>query len=1025
MKSQPSHPLAGSLSVCLLAAAATVAHAQNLLPNPGFEAGSQSPSDWRLSGGQGQWSSPGRTGQHAVRVEGTGDDQSDWRLPAPWLEPATLYRFRFWGRREPNSSSGTAVSGPTRVNRDFVLDESWREQSYVFRTPDDLEDEIVRLGEWHVRGRMSFDDVELLPVRTVHTRLPGGGELGEAESIRGGVYRFSPQLGWHGANFHRPLLVNRAAFNSDRWIFSDGAETVYRFAIPGSTQQSGRIRVNINHYTAGTLRIEARRGAETWSAVGTLDGAKLAGAFDLPAALFPAPTIDVRLALTGPGNLQVNACDYEALLANPPSDTEGETHFLEIRQTIAGLGVELDDLGLPADDGRCRMKLRLTTNPAKPRRLEARVQARYRSRPGHSEPVGRSQRLRVSRTLEAELDGGPATTDLQSLEVHLRDTTDSETFVARIDTQIGFLEDSSFGYPLRGNRHLDLWWCESGWKVGRNRRLPATKSAASALSVSAARGEYEAAQLVLRPQREATLEAVDLEPFKDSTGQPTSIRVRIDEVAYVHVEHPTDGTSRRGWYPDPLPPLELPLALSPERNQPLWLTFFVPYGTKAGSCTSAIRLRTSLGEIRVPVRVRVYGFDMPRDTHLHSALGLGAGGINRYHRLEDPHHRQTVFEKYLKNFAEHRISPYSFYDYASFQVGFEGEGTDQRARVDFTKFDQAATKWLDEYRFNTFQLPLQGMGGGTFHSLHLGQLAGFQEGTPEHARLFRDYLGQVEAHLRQRGWLDHAFTYWFDEPDPKDYEFVVAGMKRLKEAAPGIRRMLTEQPEPELRGQVEIWCGLTPEWTPEKVKACREAGEDVWWYICTAPKAPYVTEFIDHPGTELRLWPWQSWQYGVRGLLIWATIYWSSPLVYPTPNTQDPWKDPMSWVSGYGFPVGHRSAWGNGDGRFLYPPRRDPNTATDPCLDDPINSLRWENLRDGMEDYEYLWLLQNALERTPQTDATRRLAAEARMLLEVPDDISKDLTHFTTDPRPILAHRDRIARMIETLDPASSGGTKP
>jgi hypothetical protein len=307
------------------------------------------------------------------------------------------------------------------------------------------------------------------------------------------------------------------------------------------------------------------------------------------------------------------------------------------------------------------------------------------------------------------------------------------------------------------------------------------------------------------------------------------------------------------------------------------------------------------------------------------------------------------------------------------------------------------------------------MGGGTFHSRHLGELAGFKEGTPEHARLFQDYLSQVEGHLRERGWLDEAFIYWFDEPDPKDYEFVVDGMKRLKAAAPGVKRMLTEQPEATLRGHVEIWCGLTPEWTPEKVKACRDAGEDVWWYICTGPKAPYVTEFIDHPGTELRLWPWQSWQYGVSGILVWATIYWTSPLAYPEPNVQDPWEDPMSWVTGYGNPVGLRSPWGNGDGRFLYPPRRDPNQSTEPCLDGPINSIRWENLRDGMEDYEYFWLLQRAVERAETRKVSRKLIQQARALLTVPPEVSTDLTHFTTDPRPILKHRDKIAQMIERL----------
>jgi hypothetical protein len=123
----------------------------------------------------------------------------------------------------------------------------------------------------------------------------------------------------------------------------------------------------------------------------------------------------------------------------------------------------------------------------------------------------------------------------------------------------------------------------------------------------------------------------------------------------------------------------------------------------------------------------------------------------------------------------------------------------------------------------------------------------------------------------------------------------------------------------------------------------------------------------------------------------------------------------MSWVSGYGNPVGHKSPWGNGDGRFLYPPRRDPNRSKEPCFDDPINSVRWENLRDGMEDYEYLWLLRQEIARLESAGRSRDLVQQARALLTVPPEVSRDLTHFTTDPRLILAHRDRVAKMLEQL----------
>lgn len=577
------------------------------------------------------------------------------------------------------------------------------------------------------------------------------------------------------------------------------------------------------------------------------------------------------------------------------------------------------------------------------------------------------------------------------------------------------LNDPRSGYWLAQTADLGVWWCESGWKVGRDRPMPApTKGKPSLVKVAAARGEYEAVQVVLRPEHDAELLAAELSPLKRRWGRPAAITGTIDEVAYVEVTKPTDKTCVTGWYPDPLPPLRTPLALRAGQNQPLWLTFHVGREVKAGDYSAKLKLRTSNGELSVPVTVRVFDFTLPEESHLRSALGMGNGVINRYHRLTEQADKELVYDKYLQNFAAHRISPYSFFAYAPMDIRFLGEGADKRAEVDFTRFDRAAAKWLDEYHFNSFRLPLRGMGGGTFHSRHLGELEGFKEGTPEHARLFHDYLSQIERHLREHSWLDRAYTYWFDEPDPKDYEFVTDGMRRIKTAAPGIRRMLTEQPEPALMGNVDIWCALTPEWTPEKVAARRAAGEEVWWYICTGPKAPYVTEFIDHAGTELRLWPWQSWQYGVQGILIWETVYWTSATAYPDPELQDPWQDPMSWQVGYGLERGKKSPWGNGDGRFLYPPRR-PLSDTSPNLDGPINSLRWENLRDGMEDYEYFWLLQREVERVATVKGESPLVQEARALLKVPSEVSQDLTHFTTDPRLMLQHRERVARMIERL----------
>ena len=339
-----------------------------------------------------------------------------------------------------------------------------------------------------------------------------------------------------------------------------------------------------------------------------------------------------------------------------------------------------------------------------------------------------------------------------------------------------------------------------------------------------------------------------------------------------------------------------------------------------------------------------------------------------------------------------------------------------KPEIDWTAWDKAMEIVYDRYHFNSFALPIPGMGGGTFHARYEPSLLGYREHTPEYQTAFRACVGAMQEHLRRKGWLKDAFVYWFDEPDPKDYEFVMNGFKKLKEAGPGIQRMLTEQPESELVGGPNLWCPVTPEYNHVKAEERRQAGEKFWWYVCTWPTAPYTGLFIDHPATELRVWLWQTWKRKIDGILIWQTNYWTSNAAYPDPDhPQNPYEDPMGWTSGYSTPAGTKSPWGNGDGRFIYPPEAAASgRQAETVLDGPVDSIRLEMLRDGIEDYEYLAILRRLLNQHGS-----KLAKDKRKdyaaLLEVPEDITKSLTSFTKDPTPIESRRRAIAQAIEEL----------
>ncbi len=994
--------------------------AQNLAPNPGMETGADQPAGWKLSGGdEGKWVSPGRQGGHCLSVTGDGANSFFWRSDELGLKPGGLYRLRFWARREAGASGGCAVAGLSRVNRDFQLSENWESYSFAFTVPADEAKDFIRLGQWEKKGTVYFDDVELTPLAPLFAGAAYGKglRLGEGETIENGVYRCVVNLGGPSGNCHRALLESRCGFNTDRWTFSDGQRLIYAHELhaAGGSFTQASLKLNICYYAGGTLKVEASANGTAWESVAVLDHAGEGAKTALPAPVLGSRDLFVRLTGAGAAcSIQVNRYELEATVPElAKGGAAGRTAFLETLLSSPDLEVTPDTA--------------LWAGPAGARQFSLSVKNKSSSTLdlGFWSTIDREVK-RVAVVPELAAGGSarpnvsirPSKPGVQDVSLAVSDEAGRTLYIGRMSLACGILDDPRPGYWLGEKPGLGLWWCESGWKIGRDHGSAPRPADGRPRPVrlSAARGEFEAAQVILNPQQAGELVGASAGPLRDSQGRPGAIKAELLEVAYVKVTHPTDETCEAGWYPDPLPPLRLPMKLGSGVCQPIWVSLCVGRNTPAGDYTGELELKTSAGDFAVPLNVHVYDFELPAESHLKSALGLETGNINLYHHLTSAADQRQVYESYLTNFAAHRITPYSFSDYDPIDIRFSGEGANKAAKLDFTAFDRAAEKWLDEYHFSSFDLPLRGMGGGTFQSRTLGDLEGFKEGTPEHARLFKDYLSQVEAHLRQRGWLDKAYTYWFDEPAGKDFEFVSEGMKRIRAAAPGLRRMLTKEPHPELEGNVEIWCALTPEWTPEKVQGRRAAGEEVWWYICCGPHAPYVTEFIDHPGTELRLWPWQSWQYGVQGILIWATTYWTSSSAFPGPQHQEPWTDPMSYVSGYDFKAGQIGYWGNGDGRFLYPPREAAGKDS-ACLEPPVTSFRWENLRDGLEDYEYLWLLQKAVEQSASVEAKAGLRREAERLLKVPSGISQDTRHFTTDPRAILEQRDRIARLIEQLAP--------
>ena len=345
---------------------------------------------------------------------------------------------------------------------------------------------------------------------------------------------------------------------------------------------------------------------------------------------------------------------------------------------------------------------------------------------------------------------------------------------------------------------------------------------------------------------------------------------------------------------------------------------------------------------------------------------------------------------------------------------FEMDPEELDLQVDFTAFDEAGEKYLDELGFNAYHLPLQGLPSGSFHAQRRGVFAGFAQGTVEYDYLMKEYLTMVQDHLEEKGWLGKEYVYWFDEPNTENYPFVREGMEIIYRSAPKITRFITEhQPGPDIMDITDISCTVIGRLDEEIIKDLVAQGTEFWSYVCCCPKSPYLSLFIDHDDINMRMWLWLSYKFQLSGILIWSANYWNSSTASPEGYLQNPWEDPMSYTVGYGLPYGKQSGWGNGDGRFFYPPNRDPGDRSKKYLSGPIPCLRLEKIRDGIEDYEYLLLLEKAANE--DGGKHKKLIKEARKLLTLPSELVTGPTEYNKDPQALIQYRNKIGELLNAL----------
>ena len=139
----------------------------------------------------------------------------------------------------------------------------------------------------------------------------------------------------------------------------------------------------------------------------------------------------------------------------------------------------------------------------------------------------------------------------------------------------------------------------------------------------------------------------------------------------------------------------------------------------------------------------------------------------------------------------------------------------------------------------------------------------------------------------------------------------------------------------DLYGAVDIWCPLFSLHRQDSAAQRQVLGEMVWTYTALCQGEPTPWWHTDYPLLNYRVPAWIAWRYKMKGLLYWGGMsYWR--------EVEDPWTQADTY---------HDKLVLNGEGSIVYPARA-------VGYDGIVSSLRLKALRDAIEDYEYLSILE-------------------------------------------------------------------
>ncbi len=170
----------------------------------------------------------------------------------------------------------------------------------------------------------------------------------------------------------------------------------------------------------------------------------------------------------------------------------------------------------------------------------------------------------------------------------------------------------------------------------------------------------------------------------------------------------------------------------------------------------------------------------------------------------------------------------------------------------------------------------------------------------------------------------------------------------------------------------------------QRMQEYRNEGDELWWYTCWDPVSPFISLNIEEKGVNPRIMFWQQKYFGITGYLYFLVNEWGA-------STEGSWEWAAdSWDSHYKVNSLGEDTWG--DGQLIY-------CGETRGYDGPVGSFRLNAVRDGIEDYEYLTMLEKIVGKT-----------EVNKIISA---ITTSVTVYTSDAELFASQRILLGNTLE------------